>query len=133
MKNIATFFGIMLFFSTIFVPNISYAGGGGAAAAAGGMADTAHKSQKMAAEMMSRGGINSKVFQKADEFLKERFSDIYVNGEWSANTQGFMRPNKAVAAGRFAILRWNGQLEVFDCGIWNCTVLYKGDWTKWLK
>lgn len=132
MKNTTVLFGSMIFLGIIFITNLSYAGGGGAAAAAGGMADEARKAQNMASEMMSKGGINSKVFQKADEFLEERFPGL-IKGNWSASRDGFTRPPKVIAAGNFAILKWDGQIVVFDCGIWSCTVLYKGDWTMWLK
>lgn len=128
MKKIATLFGGMLIFSTIFVPNLSHAGGGGAAAAAGGMADEALKSQSAAAEMMFRDGINSKVFQKADEFLKEKFPGT-KSGYWEAKSSGFVR----CFSYKFCMaLRWNGRFEVLKDGFIG-SLVYEGDWTKWLK
>ena len=129
MKNIAILFGIVITLSFIFVPNISSASGGVVAAASSAAQQVANDK---AAKMMFQGGINSKVFQKADSFLKERFLHL-KNYEWVARASGFHKIIKEGSRGVYMVLEWNGRYEVIKLGFFKNDILYDGNWTDWMK
>jgi len=86
---------------------------------------------EQAAAMFKGGKINPLVFERADNHLKQRYSNYDPHSFWVVTEYGW---KKSLHGHDYMVMKWNGEYTVYHYfPVFSSYHIESGNWTQWLK